>query len=343
MGRRVTLEEIARQSGVSLATVSLVLRDKPGINNETRRRVLDTARELGYRKKQPETPVLEGLQQVGVIVKSRADDQPRHNQFYAPVLAGIEVACRKQQINMLYATAPVDADNHPVELPRMLQETGLDGLLLVGAFVDSTIARLIQHDATPIVLVDAYADDHEYNSVITDNFRGAYQAVVHLIERGHRHIGVVGSMPVAYPSIEGRRRGYIQALQDNGIAPQYFADSHLTRDEAAESVTRLLRRSPEVTALFCCNDDTAVAVLQATQALGRRVPDDLSIVGFDDIDLAAHVVPALTTMHVNKISMGRMAIQLLANRVEFPSAGNVTAVLRPALVERQSVRALSAE
>src|SRR6266516_2847516 len=93
MGRRVTLEDIARQSGVSLATVSLVLRDKPGINTKTRRRVLDTARELGYRRKPTsEAPLLEGLQQVGVIMRSRAGDLPQTNQFYAPVLVGIEAA-----------------------------------------------------------------------------------------------------------------------------------------------------------------------------------------------------------------------------------------------------------
>jgi len=92
-----------------------------------------------------------------------------------------------------------------------------------------------------------------------------------------------------------------------------------------------------VTALFCCNDETAIAVLQAAQALERRVPESLSIIGFDDIDLAAHVTPALSTMQVDKISMGRMAVQLLANRVGYPAASHVTAVLRSTLIERQSV------
>ena len=344
MGRRVTLEDIARQSGVSLATVSLVLRDKPGINTKTRRRVLDMARELGYRRKPAsEAPLLEGLQQVGVIMRSRAGDLPQTNQFYAPVLVGIEAACRKQQINLLYATVPVDQDNHPVELPRMLQGNGLDGLLLVGAFVDATIERLMQRDAISTVLVDAYAAENDYDSVISDNFRSAYQAVAYLIDRGHRHIGVVGSLPNAYPSIGERRRGYLQALQDHNIAERYFADSHLTREEAAEAVTRLLRRSPKVTALFCCNDETAIAVLQAAPALERRVPENLSIIGFDDIDLAAHVTPALSTMQVDKISMGRMAVQLLANRVEYPAASHVTAVLRSTLIERQSVCTIRAE
>jgi LacI family transcriptional regulator len=339
MRQKVTLEAIARESGVSLATVSLVLRDKPGINDETRRRVLDAARALGYhRRLKAVRSAPHVLGQVGVIVKARPGDQPYSNQFYAPVLAGIEAACRKQQINLLYATVPVDLDNHPQDVPRMLLEDQLDGVLLIGAFVDHTIEQLIQRRGTPVVLVDAYATSGYYDAAVTDNVRGAYEAVTYLIQQGHRQIGMVGSLPDAFPSIEERRRGYIQALLDHDIPERYFADSHLSHEEAAESTAELLRRYPGVTALFCGNDVTAVAAMQAARAHGRRLPEDLSIVGFDNIDLAEHITPALTTMHVDKAGMGRLAVQLLANRAEFPDAGCATAVLRPTLVERQSVR-----
>jgi LacI family transcriptional regulator len=326
---------------VSLATVSLVLREKPGVNDETRRRVLDAARALGYRKKpSPEVAQSQVVGQVGVLVKSRPDDLPQTNQFYAPVLAGIETACRRQRINLLYATVAVDADNHPQELPRMLLEDQLDGLLLVGAFVDTTITGIMQRRATPAVLVDAYAAENSYDSVVSDNFRGAYHAVRHLIQAGHRHIAVVGSLPNAYPSIEERRRGYVQALQDHGIAERYFADSHLTPHEAAAAAVNVLRAHPRISALFCCNDMTAIGAMQAAYGSGRRVPDGLSVIGFDDIDLSAHVLPPLTTMQIDKVAMGRLAVQLLTNRVEFPASGYVTTVLRPKLIERQSVQAL---
>jgi LacI family transcriptional regulator len=341
MSQRVTMEHIARQSGVSLATVSLVLRDKPGINDETRQRVLDVARVLGYRKRvQAEYVAAQNLQQVGMLIKARADDQPHTNQFYSVVATGIEAACRRQQINLLFATVSVDANNHPQELPRMLLDDELDGLLLVGAFVGSTITRLMERRTTPTVLVDGYAVDNRYDSVVSDNFRGAYQAVSYLTGHGHQHIGIVGSLPNAYPSIEERRRGYLQALKDRGIEQPYFADSHILPKEAADATVELLRRSPHITALFCCNDMMAIAVIQAANAVGRRVPDDLSIIGFDNIDLAEHVTPALTTMHVDKGSMGRLAVQLLTNRIEIPTANCVTAVLRPTLVERQTVRSI---
>src|ERR687889_589441 len=104
MSQRVTLEDIARQSGVSLATVSLVLRNKPGINDDTRQRVLNVARTLGYRKRpQSDSVATQSIHRVGVLNKVRVDDQPQTNQFYSPVVAGIEASCRRQQINLLYA------------------------------------------------------------------------------------------------------------------------------------------------------------------------------------------------------------------------------------------------
>lgn len=337
MNRRVTLEHIARQSGVSLATVSLVLRDKPGINEETRRRVLETARALGYRRRGAGALPERGLQQIGVIMRARADDPPQTNQFYGPVLAGIEAACRRHQINLLLATVPVDQENHPVEVPRMLGEDGLDGLLLVGAFVDTTIAGLLRGRPAPLVLVDGYAEENGYDSVVTENSRGAQAAVAHLLARGHRRIGIVASTADAYPSIADRRRGFLQALADAGIAERYFADCPLGLEPAHAATLELLRRSPEVTALFCCNDETAFGAIQAAHELGRRVPDDLSVFGFDDIELAARIAPPLTTMRIDTVSMGRLAVQLLAHRIEWPMAASVTAVLQPRLVERQSV------
>ena len=341
MGQRVTLEEIARKSNVSLATVSLVLRDKPGINDETRRRVRDIARGLGYRPRaQIDLLSAQSLQQVGVLVKTRAGDAPQTNHFYAHVIAGIEDACRRHHINLLIATVPVDADNHPQDLPRMLLEDDLDGLLLVGAFVDSTIAQLMARRSKSTVLVDAYAVGNAYDSVVSDNVHGAYQAVSYLIERGHRYIGLVGTLPNAYPSIADRCSGYLQALRDHGITHQYFAESHIATNEAAQTVSDLLRQFPQITALFCCNDMMAIAAMQAAQALGRHLPDELSVIGFDNIDLGEHVTPSLTTMHVDKVSMGRLAVQLLKNRADFPTASHVTAVLRPILVKRQSVCSL---
>lgn len=351
MSKPARLADVARQSQVSLTTVSLVLRDKPGIRPETRARVLAAAQALGYQSpsySQNGTYLRDGNSQrrsvpfrtLGVLIKSTADQVAGFNPFYSYVVAGIEQECSRNRINLLYATLAVDEYNLPVDIPIVLTEQEVEGLLLVGTFLDETLQRVLVKQSVPVVLVDAYSD-FTYDSVVSDNLRGAHQIVSHLIQAGHRHIGIVGSRPTAYPSIRERREGYLAALHDNGIAQNYFADCALDSDEAAQAAHDLLREHPQITALFGSNDDMAIAAMRSAQALGKRIPEDISIVGFDDIDLAQHVTPALTTMRVDKIGMGRMAVYLLRNRAQHADAERVTAQVSPRLIERQSVATLT--
>ena len=337
--QRVKMSDIAKKTDVSISTVSLVLRNKSGIPPETRQRVLKTAQKLGYRLKSASRPRPLSIQlhNLGLIVKSEPGVVPRANPFYSHVLAGIEEACRQNEINLLYATLPVDLNNHPVEVPRLLLEEGTDGFLVVGTLLDDALAPVLNQKAVPIVLVDAYALSEKYDAVVSDNVSGAYQAVSYLIERGHRHMGIVGTCPDGYPSLRERRQGYIQALKDHGLTQTYFTDCAPHKDAAFEATTQLLSQYPQISAVFGCNDEIALAAMRAAQALGRQVPEEFSVIGFDDIDLAQHVTPSLTTMRVDKAGMGRMAVKLLINRVEFPDAERVTSVIRPRLIERESV------
>ncbi len=339
---RITMAEIAERSGVSLATVSLVLRDKPGAGTDTRQRVLEVARELGYIPRQQISPYTPALTTIGLILKAEPGRVPQANRFYSHVVAGIEMVCRRQHTNLLFATMTVDADSYPLELPRLLlEEDAADGLLLVGAFLDETLIRVIGHRSVPIVLVDAYARSGAFDAVISDNLAGACRVVTHLVEQGHRHIALVGSHPKAYPSIQERHDGYLQALSSHGIADHYVALCHLLDgDEVAGATADLLRGNPQITAIFGVNDEVAIQVMDVARHLGRKVPEDLSVCGFDNIDLAGCVSPSLTTMHVDKIGMGRLGVQLLINRVEHPESNPVRAVVCPELVERQSVCAI---
>lgn len=347
MTKNITLAAIAKRSKVSLSTVSLVLRDKPGIPPETRQRVLRAAQTLGYKaKNKPVSRVLAHhrpglhLQNVGLVIKTEPGVPPQLNPFYSQVMAGVEDTCRKLKINLLFATLPVDGNNVPTE-PLPLVSTGqVDGLILAGTVIDGTLTHLLQASALPVVLLDAYSRQNSFDAVLSDNVRGAYQVTSYLIEKGHRAIGLVGSHPNGYPSLEERRRGYLQALREHGIETHYCADSGSLAADITESTTQLLQTHSEVTAIVGCNDHAAVAALRAAQALNRRVPEDLSLVGFDDIELAQHVHPQLTTMHVDKVSMGRLAVQALINRREFPQSEHVTSMLIPRLVERGSVRQL---
>jgi LacI family transcriptional regulator len=334
--KRVTLSDIAEKSNVSLTTVSLVLRNKSGVGIpvETRQRVLETARGLGYRMKVP-VEIRQGVNQIGVVLKAHGDDLPLTNPFIHT--SGGYRSSLPERMNLLSATLPV-APTPPTDLPRFVEEEHVDGLLLVGAFVDQTLDHLLGEKSIPVVLVDAYSESNAYDAVVTENYQGAFQAVSYLIEHGHRHIAIVGSQHRAYPSIRERRRAYEDALQDHGITETYYADCHLIKEEAYTAVTRLLQDNPQLTAVFCVNDDIAMATIRAAHGLGKRLPQDLSIIGFDDFDLAHLTHPPLTTMQVDKINMGRMAVQLLLNRAHSPDLPRVTMALRTRLIERQSVR-----
>lgn len=335
--KKVTLADVARESGVSQATVSLALRNKPGVGEETREQVLQVAYRLGYPVDdvRPD-PQLEGVHHIGLVLKVRPDDDLQSNYFYAPVLAGIEAFCRQRQINLFYAHMAVDEDNNPIEPPRLLKEQETAGLLVVGALLDGAAIRMIERQQMPVVLVDAYATEGDYDAVVSDNEQGAYEAASYLIDQGHRHIGIVGSLPDSYPSIRERRNGYLRALAEHDLTPN-LANCHHHPDVAVPAATAFLESHPHVTALFVCNDEVAIGVMQAAQSLGRKVPEDLSIVGFDDIQLARHVTPPLTTMRVDKIGMGRLAAQLLLNRIAYPEMGQVRVVMQPTLVTRHSV------
>lgn len=342
MGKTIRLADVARKSKVSLSTASLALRNKPGIPPETRERVFEVARDLGYRPRYSAQHLATALQPapgklhtVGLIIKTEPDLQPHANPFYSHVLAGIEDVCRQRNINLLYTTLPADETNQPMEIPTLLQENQVDGYLLVGTLMGETLINLLDKNRRPVMLVDAYALTDTYDMVVSDNFRGAYQAVKYLLQHGHRQIGFVGS--ATYPSLRERRQGYQKALAESGITETYFVDCPVRSAAIQAAVPELLRQQPHLTALVGCNDHAAIATIQTIQSLGRRVPEELSVVGFDDIDLAQHITPPLTTMHVDKISMGRLAVLGLIKRGQFPEMEQVSYVVQPHLIERQSV------
>lgn len=333
---KITLADIARVAGVSISAVSMALRQKPGLPAETRQRILQSADELGYRRKTNSSAAK--LRTLGLVVKSEPDLPPQANPFYSYIIAGIEETCRRKRINLLYAAMPVDEHNLPLELPSLLTENSADGLLLVGAFVDRALGDILRKATLPLVLVDAYSEFGDYDSVVSDNLFSARQAVLHLIEHGHRHIGIVGSAPDAYPSILERLRGYEQAIRDHKLT-FYYVDCEYDRLSAYQATTAALNKFPQLSAIFGCNDELTLGAMSAARDLGKRIPEDVSFVGFDDIEQAARANPPLTTMRVDKRGMGRIAVQLLSDRIEYPDSTPITAALHARLVERGSVAA----
>ena len=335
---RVTVSTIAEKAGVSPATVSLALRGKSNIPAETRARILETARELGYIPRQ--SAIRENnseISSIGMIMR-HLPDNPQDNPFYSVVQAGIEAACRQNRINLNFASLPVDHDSRILEIPRMLIEDAVAGFLAVGLYLNETNLRIFERQTAPVVLVDAYATAGNFDAVLSMNEEGAYDAVSHLIEEGHRHIAILGTHPGAFPSIAGRRRGYERALEDHDISERYYIDSELDRQPVYDAVRAFYQHAQPVTAFFAANDWIAIGALHAFRDLDKRVPEEVSLIGFDDDLLAGHITPALTTMKVDKMSMGRIAVMLLLNRLQNPDSAQVVSHLRPTLIRRESVR-----
>ncbi|MBK8988956.1 MAG: LacI family DNA-binding transcriptional regulator [Chloroflexi bacterium] len=342
MSSKVTINTIAEACQVSPSTVSLVLNGKPGVSTETRTRVLEAARTLGYLPSLSPTPARNRqLTAVGLVVKSEPGLLPTANPFYSQIITGVDDACRDMGINLLFAMLPVDENNLPPRLPPLMENSNLDGLLMVGAFVDQTMHAFLGQRNLPIVLVDGYSDTERFDMVVSDNFRAAYQAVEYLIAGGHRHIGLVGSEPGCYPSLLERRNGYLRALKEQNSPHTYLADFNVNRSQGEAETLRLLQENPQISALFCVNDNVALGALRAARQIGRRVPQDLSIVGYDDTYLATSISPTLTTMRVDTLAMGRAAVHLLALRLAKPDAARTTVIIHPELVERESASPLN--
>ena len=337
--RRVTIGDIARASDASPTTVSLVLRDKPGIGDETRERVLAAAHALGYRRRSAR-PVREerDLRSIALLFRARTrspeDEAPRVNPFYSWVLTGLEAAARAQRMNLLYATLPVDDDNMVTDVPSHILDQRLDGALIVGPFSDRTLSEMLGARSLPVVLVDGPAVPRAFDVVASDNVEGARIAVQHLIASGHRDIGLIAPAQSSDPNFLQRADGYRRAMADAGLSPLH---GEIDERNVGRVVGELLTAHPEVTALFAVNDRFAVDAMRAAIATGRRVPETLSIVGFDDTDHASQALPGLTTMAVDKVNMGRRAVDLLDFRIRWPEAAATLTTLAPRLVVRQSV------
>lgn len=332
-----TLKEIAEIAGVSVGTVSAALNDRPSVSPETRARVMDIAVSLGYEVK-PKISLAQDtkLQVIGLLIKHDLGLVWDINPFYSRIQLGVTNTCQRYNISLMVANIEVDASNHPVKWPAMIDQQRIDGLIMAGAFIDDTVQIVKRKLDLPIVLVDSYAPNLPCDSIVTDNTGGARKAVTYLIENGHRKIGLAGWNPLSPPSIHQRKRGYLEVLNEHGLQP-FIVETELSRRGGQVAAWQLLKGTQKVTALFCCNDETAIGVLMGVRELGLSVPRDVSVIGFDNIDLAGETMPPLTTIHVHKSWMGSLGVQALIERVRNPQQPRITTVLTTDLIVRDTV------
>jgi LacI family transcriptional regulator len=312
----LTLEHIARRANVSRSTVSRVVNDQPNVRPELRQRVWQVIRETGY---QPHAAarslVTRRTRIVGVIIPE-AITKLFADPFFARLLYGITETCNSRHYNLMLSlfNGPTDEG----EMYRRIMGGGhLDGVIVASAHLtDPLFARLLKDDV-PFVLAGRHPDER-VNYVDVDNTGGARMAVEHLIRLGHKRIATITG-PLTMTSAEDRLAGYRQALEAHwlGVDERLIVEGDYTEGSGGMGMRRLLPAAP--TAVFVASDVMAIGALKTLREVGRRVPQDVALIGFDDVNIASAVEPALTTVRQPIGRLGAMAAGLLLDLLEQPS------------------------
>ncbi len=337
-----TQRQIAEQVGVSRTTVSLVLNDVPDvrISPETRQRILDVAHRLNYYPDAAARRLVSGKTRTIALVWHRGPDQTYRDAFLPGILQGITRAARHYGYHVIfYPIEPNEPNDAYVELARGRHT---DGIILSGPRADDTHLLDLHKEDFPLVL-QGQLPDSDIPSVDVDNVSGARAAVEHLLAQGHRHVAMITNAPLAYTASRQRVEGYRQALERAGIPYDECLVQYGNFDEESgqAAMEALLACQEHPTAVFIASDMVALGALRAISEHNLRVPQDIAIVGFDDITAARFITPALTTVHVPTFGLGWSAAEMLIRFIERDVPDKIHVLLDTELVIRESCGALA--
>lgn len=326
-----TITDVAKMAGVSITTVSHVINKTRFVSEELVERVNAAIDGLNY---QP-SALARSLRTktsgtIGIVIPDNT------NPFFAEVVRGIEDFYFEHGYSVFLCNSDGDSDKEYHHL-KLLREKNVDGLILVSAGDDRDSQELLEEGTIPSVIIDREVNNLHTDSVLIDNFRGGYEATLHLIELGHKRIGCITGPSQVTPSGQ-RLKGYVKALGDNGIS--FDENLIVTGDFKSQSgnkgLKQLMQNRPSPTAIFACNDLMAIGALAASREIGLEIPEQLSLIGFDDITLASMVVPKLTTVAQPKRDLGETGAKLLFQQITKDKKQEAVVLLQPNLVIRDS-------
>lgn len=333
------IEQIAADLNVSNASVSRALNDRPGVGRELRERILKRARELNY------TPSVtaRGLAtaqtfSIGFFVREKPGLPTHTDPFYGEILHGVEALCAQTDYHVAIATLTDSILSSPADF-RFIRERRIDGMVLAGPDIPNDFIIAMQYTDLPIVLVDNRLGYTTINCVNSDDQNGGALAAQHLIDGGHRNIGII-SGPHNWASNALRVRGYRQALMEANLPYQIVHVERTTIESGEEAYHKLIQQYPDITGICAVNDSMALGTIRAAARQGKRVPDDLSVVGFDDIAWASLNEPPLTTINIPKRQMGQEAARRLMSMLNDPDSRPVEIVVSVQLVQRGTSKAI---
>lgn len=336
--KAVTMSDIAKEMNVSTVTVSKALGDRDGVSAELRERIKRKATEMGYRVHAGNHGAKDGLTyNIGIIVAKHFISDA--SSFYWIVYRYIVELLQKQNYyGMLEVVGDKVINGEPEEVPNSVLDKKIDGLIVLGQLSDTYIDRLMSHDL-PTVFLDFYGSRVDADSVLSDSFYGAYMLTNHLIENGHRKIGFLGSIS-STSSIQDRYLGYYKALLENRIP---LRQDWVIGDRSNESdIFPEFRLPSELPTAFVCNcDETAYKLVNQLKSAGYSIPDDISIVGYDNHIYSTICSPRLTTIDVNSHVMSAEAVEIILHKIRDVNYRKGRTLVTGKLVRRESVKNLN--
>lgn len=328
---RITMEDVAERAGVSVTTVSHVINRTRPVSEELRTRVLAAMDELGYRPNLLARSLRRGrTHTIGMILPDNV------NPFFAEVARGVEDTAFGQGYSVVICNTDGDLDKESF-YASLLAEKRMDGIIFVAAGGSAEQVRALQDRGMLVVVVDRELPEVAVDQVLTDNAHGGYLATRHLIELGHRRIGCITGPSDVTPSAE-RVTGYRRALEEAGIPidERIIVRGDFQCESGYRVAQHLLTLAQPPTAIFACNDLMAIGAISAAVSLGYRIPEDISVVGFDDIRLSSYTNPPLTTVHQPIYEIGVLATTILLERMKDRTMPPSRRVLETHLIVRQS-------
>lgn len=306
----ITLKMVAERAGVSVNTASRAINNKLDINEETKKRVLKVAQELGYVQNATAVALrTKKTRTLGVVI---ADNR---NPFYAEVLNGIEEAAREKNYHIILANTQRDYQKEE-EAINLLLAKRVDGLLITPVQDrNDDIKKLIEANI-PFVIVGRDFENIEVDAVYNDEVKGGFFATEYLIKKGHKRIAFINGFLHKSPA-QGRLEGYKKALKEHGIplVDMMVSVGDIDVEDGYERTKQMLEKNLDFTAIFAYNDMMAFGAMQVIKEKGLRIPEDIGLVGYDDIPFSSLISPSLTTIKLKKQELGAESVKLLLSRI----------------------------
>lgn len=327
-----TLQDVAQKAGVSTATVSKVLSNTPYFSDATRDKVLQAVADVGYIPNLAARALTTGKTNIIGVIFPYMYETIFEDVMIMSMLKGIEAECRKRHYNILLSTPHIDDVVDP-QFQMLVQSGYFDGMISLDSIRQTSFSEFAQEHGVPSVVI-GYHDSPYF--VRSDDYTGGRNLMDHVIAMGHRNIGIINVPENANIGVDERTRGIQEVCMDAGIdwdnLPLEYGNYSIESGRCAAE--KLLDASPSITAIVSINDRMALGAIQYLHSIGKRVPKDISVVGYDNIEMSALVSPSLTTVNQRPSEQGQIAAEMLFNVLDGKSPDSV--ILETQLIPRDS-------